>query len=163
MNIASYLPQRAKSSPNQDAIFFKNKKLTYTELNALCNDFADQLSSYGIHKDHRIILMVRPGFEFVALTFALLKIGASVVLIDTGIGKKYLKTCIKTVAPHGFIGIPKAHLLRLLWPSSFQTSRINLITGKSVSLLMFLVKFLGFSTLTPSFQNIPSFSLAPTE
>ena len=85
MNIASYLPQRAKASPNQDAIFFKNKKLTYTELNTLCDDFADQLSSYGIHKDHRIILMVRPGFEFVALTFALLKIGASVVLIDPGI------------------------------------------------------------------------------
>src|SRR3989338_8196656 len=159
MNIASYLPQRAKSSPNQDAIFFKNKKLTYTELNALCNDFADKLSSYGIHKNHRIILMVRPGFEFVALTFALLKIGASVILIDPGIGKNYLKTCIQTVEPHGFIGIAKAHLLRLLWPSSFQTSRMNLIIGPGASFL----STLGFSTLSPQAKRTASFPLAPTE
>lgn len=159
MNSASYLPKRAANTPHQDAIFFKDKKLTYEELNHLCDDFAEQLASYGVQKGHRMILMVRPSFEFVALTFALLKLGAGVILIDPGIGKKYLKTCIQTVEPHGFIGIAKAHLLRLLWPSSFQTSQINLVIGKGASCL----KYFGFSTLEPNSQNPPSCSLAPTE
>src|SRR3989338_2806836 len=156
MNIASYLPLRAQNSPHQPAIYFKNKKLTYAQLNHLCDDFAHQLSSYGVQKGHRIILMVRPGFEFVALTFALLKCGASVVLIDPGIGKNYLKTAIKTVEPHGFIGIAKAHLLRLLWPSSFQTSRINLVIGRT------FLKYMGFSTLQHTSKNIP-FPLVATQ
>ena len=156
MNIASYLPLRAEKSPHQPAIYFKNKKLTYAQLNHLCDDFAHQLSSYGVQKGHRIILMVRPGFEFVALTFALLKCGASVVLIDPGIGKNYLKTAIKTVEPHGFIGIAKAHLLRLLWPSSFQTSRINLVIGRT------FLKYMGFSTLQHTSKNIP-FPLVATQ
>ena len=158
MNIASYLPQRTETSPNQDALCFKNKKLTYAKLNDLCDNFAHQLSSMGITKGHRVILMVRPGFEFVALTFALLKMGASVVLIDPGIGKNYLKTCIKTIEPHGFIGIAKAHLLRLLWPSSFKTSRHNIVIGPGAAFF----KLFGAQTLSPHFSSKP-FSMTPTQ
>ncbi len=58
--------------------------------------------------------MVTPSLEFFALTFALFKLGAVVVLIDPGMGTKNLGVCLAEADPEAFIGIPKAHVARLL-------------------------------------------------
>ncbi|OGQ60840.1 MAG: hypothetical protein A3G92_00610 [Deltaproteobacteria bacterium RIFCSPLOWO2_12_FULL_38_8] len=147
MNVAHYLPLRAEKSPETKALYFLNSSWTFSELNLKSDTYAHFLKKQGIEKGHRIILMVRPGVEFVALTFALLKIGAISVLIDPGIGKQYLKHCIREAEPHGFIGIPKAHLLRWLWPSSFKTSLYNIVVGPKW--------FLGISTLPHSIKKTP--------
>src|SRR5438094_563543 len=63
----------------------------------------------------RTVLMVKPSLEFFALTFALFKLGAVIVLIDPGMGAKNLGFCLKEAEPEAFIGIPKAHLARLLY------------------------------------------------
>jgi acyl-CoA synthetase (AMP-forming)/AMP-acid ligase II len=53
--------------------------------------------------------------EFFALTFALFKVGAVLVLIDPGMGIKSLSQCLKEAEPEAFIGIGKAHAARLLF------------------------------------------------
>ena len=134
MNVAHFLPDRASVSPNQTSIYFATsdhqyKAYTYKELEDLSNAYARGISKLGIKKGHRIVLMIRPGIDFVATTFALMKLGVVVVLIDPGIGRQFLSECIKKVEPHGFFGVPKAHLLRLASPSSFLTSQFNIVVG----------------------------------
>jgi acyl-coenzyme A synthetase/AMP-(fatty) acid ligase len=58
--------------------------------------------------------MVPPRLEFYSLTFALFKVGAVVVLIDPGMGVKNLGICLGEAAPQAFIGVPKAHLARVV-------------------------------------------------
>src|SRR5262249_45248026 len=72
------------------------------------------LGQLGIGRGTRTVLMVPPGLEFYALTFALFKAGAVVVLIDPGMGIKNLGVCLGEAEPEAFIGVPKAHLTRAL-------------------------------------------------
>jgi acyl-coenzyme A synthetase/AMP-(fatty) acid ligase len=59
-------------------------------------------------------LMVRPGISFVILSFALIKLNATLVLIDPGIGRRNVKKCLDDAEPKVFIGIPLAHAARIV-------------------------------------------------
>jgi olefin beta-lactone synthetase len=72
------------------------------------------LSACGLGYGVRSVLMVRPSIEFFALMFGLLRAGAVPVLIDPGIAKPALKTCISESKPTGFIGIAVAQLARVV-------------------------------------------------
>ena len=134
MNVAHFLPERAREAPDRVSIYFATADhhyiaYTYKQLEDLSNSYAHGISQLGVKKGHRIVLMIRPGIDFVATTFALMKLGVVVVLIDPGIGQQFLSACIKNVAPDGFFGVPKAHLLRVVSPSSFITSQFNIVVG----------------------------------
>ncbi|QTD54434.1 AMP-binding protein [Sulfidibacter corallicola] len=92
--------------------------LTYRQLNRESDRLALALTEYGIGRGMRTVLMVKPCLEFFALTFTLFKMGAVPVFVDPGMGLKSLKTCLEEAEPEAFIGIPKAHIARLLlrWP-----------------------------------------------
>ncbi len=117
VNIAAHLPEMARRQPDTPAIIFPrgNRRLTFRELDTLSDRIAHGLVAYGIGRGVRTVLMVTPGPEFFALTFALFKVGAVPVLIDPGLGVKNLKKCLAEAEPHAFIGIPKAHVARLLF------------------------------------------------
>jgi acyl-coenzyme A synthetase/AMP-(fatty) acid ligase len=75
-------------------------------------------------------MMVRPGFEFIGLTFALFKIGAVPVMIDPGMGVGRMLECIHSVDPQAFIGIPLAHVMRLLRRKPFRTVEQVVTVGR---------------------------------
>jgi acyl-CoA synthetase (AMP-forming)/AMP-acid ligase II len=83
----------------------------------------------GIGRGTRTVLMVPPSLEFYALTFALFKAGAVVVLIDPGMGIKNLGVCLHEAEPEAFIGIPKAHLARTLLGWAHTTLRHCVTVG----------------------------------
>ena len=72
--------------------------------------------------------MVRPTPEFFLLMFALFKAGAVPVLVDPGIDKRALKQCLDEARAEAFIGIPLAHVARVLlgWAKS---ARLRITTG----------------------------------
>jgi len=74
--------------------------------------------------------MVKVGVEMVAVTFALLKMGAVPVLIDPGMGRKPFVQCVTETEPTAFVGIPLAHALRKLFPKAFGTVKHNVTAGK---------------------------------
>jgi len=78
--------------------------------------------------------MVPAGTDFFILTFALLRIGAVPVMIDPGMGIKAMSSVLADLEPEAFIGIPKAHFLRLAYPHVFKTVKFKFTTG-SVSFL----------------------------
>lgn len=127
VNIASYLPALAQSRAAQTAITVSKRSgrgltyrsLSFAELEALSNRYASGLSAAGIRRGMRTLLMVRQGFDFVALVFALFKMGAVPVLIDPGMGVVRLLDCIRTVKLDAFVGVSLAQMVRVLKPGPF--------------------------------------------
>ena len=131
-NIAAHLPKMARRHPDTPAIIFprENRRLTFRELDTLSDRIAHEFVRLGICRGMRTALMVTPGPEFFALTFALFKVGAVPVLIDPGLGVKNLKTCLAEAEPQAFIGIPKAHIARLLFGWGKGTLSILVTVGR---------------------------------
>ncbi len=123
-NIAAYLPRMARLQPHVPAVFCPQTRdrrgrpahthYTYAQLDRESNRIAHGLAAMGIGRGVRTVLMVPPSLDFFALTFALFKVGTIPVLIDPGMGIKNLKVCLEEAAPQAFIGIPKAHLARVV-------------------------------------------------
>lgn len=88
--------------------------LDYRQLDARSDAMAAGLAGYGIGRGVRTVVMVRPSPEFFLLMFALFKLGAVPVLVDPGIDKRALKQCLDEAQPEAFIGIPLAHVARLV-------------------------------------------------
>ncbi len=123
-NIAAFLPHMAAERPTQPAIVETIGRdaagqrifatLTFAELDARTDQIARGLLKLGMQRGERIVVLVKPSLDFFSVMFALWKAGLVPVLIDPGLGRKQLKQCLAEVAPHGFIGIPMAHVARVL-------------------------------------------------
>ena len=119
-NIAASLPRLARERPDQIAIRCPGRggrydiALSYAQLDARSDAIAAGLAHHGIVRGTRTVVMVRPSPEFFLLMFALFKAGAVPVLVDPGIDRRALKQCLDEAQPEAFIGIPLAHLARLL-------------------------------------------------
>jgi acyl-CoA synthetase (AMP-forming)/AMP-acid ligase II len=73
--------------------------------------------------------MATPSLEFFTLTFALFKAGAVPVLIDPGMGTRNLGVCLREAQPEAFVGVPKAHLARVLFGWARETLRALVTVG----------------------------------
>ena len=160
INIAAHLPEMARLQPDTTAIIFpkKNRCLTFYELNRFSDRIAHGLVRNGIGRGVRTVLMVPPGPELFALTFALFKTGAVPVMIDPGLGIKNLKACLAEAEPQAFIGIPKAHIARILFGWGTSTLRTHVTVGRRL--------FWGGMTLNDLLRHDEedlSFSAAPTD
>ena len=139
-NIAQALADMAAKAPFRPAIILpagrdsqgrsKLIQLTFQQLNELCDQYAHGLSGYGICRGQRVLLLIRPGVELIAVTFALMKIGAVPVLIDPGAARKAFLQCITETEPEALIGIPLAHVLRRVFPAPFKTVRRAVTVGR---------------------------------
>ena len=135
-NIASHLPRMATLQPDQTALYIPQKKnnkyreISFHTLNLDSDRIAHALETINIRRGTRTALMVTPGLEFFALTFALFKVGAVPIMIDPGIGVKNLKACLAEAEPEAFIGVPKAHLARVLFRWGKATVKTLLTVGK---------------------------------
>ena len=124
VNIASHLPEMARRQPDTPAVILPTGRassgeitfaqFTFRELNERSDRIAMGLEGIGIKRGVRTVLMVTPSLDFFALTFALFKAGAVPVFVDPGMGVKNLGKCLAEAEPKAFIGIPKAHVARVL-------------------------------------------------
>ena len=130
-NISQFLPEVAKKFTDKQAITFRNKSVTFTQLEQLSNHYACEFRKNGIAKNTKTLVMLKPGIEFIAAVFAIFKIGAIPVLIDPGMGVKNLLNCIKKTKPEAMAGIALAHWVRLLFPGSFKSIKTFFSLGKS--------------------------------
>lgn len=138
-NIASHLPVVAARQPHKRAVVVPSGRTkggrvtwahyTFAQLDEASDRYAWGLKEIGIGPGVRTVLMVKPSLEFFALTFALFKTGAVIVMIDPGIGTKALKKCLAEVQPEAFVGIPAAHVARLIFRSALRSVRINVTVG----------------------------------
>lgn len=139
-NIASAVRGVAGRNPERVALWVSRRSgrgssgadraLSFRHLDEDSDRYAHGLSKLGVVRGCRVLLMVPPGAEFVTLAFALFKIGAVVVLIDPGMGKKNLLRCVREVEPEALVGVPLAHLLRLVYPRHFKRVKCAVTLGR---------------------------------
>jgi acyl-CoA synthetase (AMP-forming)/AMP-acid ligase II len=138
-NVASYVEASAKKHPQRKAVVFPEKRnsdgsyrysnMTFEQLHEDCNRYAHGLYDYGLRQGMKVLLFVKPGLEFLSLTYALYKIGAVPVLIDPGMGKGSFLDCIKSVNPDAMVGIPKAHIAKLIYRKYFKSVKYSVTVG----------------------------------
>lgn len=135
VNIADRLRESARRYPTQRAVVFPVGRdhagrvtyahLTFEQLDRESDRLARGLLDFGVRPGMRLVLMVKPSLEFIALTFALFKTGAVVVLIDPGMGRSNIFKCLETVEPAGFLAIPLVQAIRVLWGRRFARAQLN--------------------------------------
>jgi len=134
-NIAAPFHRTAAAQPDQVALVALEegqwREWTFAELRDHCDGFAAALHAEGVRRGDRVMLMVRPSMAFVGLTFALLQLGAVVILIDPGMGYRNLLRCIGSVRPDILVGIPQAIAFSRLFPGPFATVRKRVVVGRA--------------------------------
>ena len=101
---------------------------TFRQLDQESDRLARGLREIGVQPGCRMVLMVRPSLEFIALTFALFKAGAVIVLIDPGMGRTNIFQCLEEVEPEGFVAVPAVHWIRTL-SRKFPNAKLNVRVG----------------------------------
>ncbi len=138
-NIADRLHESAGRWPNQVAVVqphgrdsvgrYRYQTSTFAELDREATAIACGLAAWGVVPGQRLVLMVRPSFEFIALTFGLMRAGVVVVLIDPGMGRSNIFRCLEEIEPDGFVAIPLVQLIRVLNWRRFPKAKFNVTVG----------------------------------
>lgn len=165
VNVSTRLRRMARIQPYKRAVLcpagtskngrIASTQLTFQQLDQGSDRVAFGLEKVGVKQGERSILMVRPSLEFFILIFALFKVGAVPVVVDPGMGIRRMVACLGESKPKAFIGIPPAHLIRLICPGFFRSVHIWITVGRRW--------FWGGHTLK-SFEQMPddTFPVAKT-
>jgi benzoate-CoA ligase family protein len=86
LNIVDYfLDARVREGRGErTALLCGESRLTYRDVQALANRFGNALLGLGAQPEHRILIALPDGPEFVGALFGILKIGAVVVMVNPG-------------------------------------------------------------------------------
>ena len=140
-NIAKRLAEFAQSQPQAIAIVEpipkysqsetrKYKSITFAELDKDSDRIAHALIQSGVQPNMRIALMVKQGIDFISLVFGMFKAGATLVLIDPGMGLRQMIQCLSEVDLDGFAAISKVQAVRsILQFWYFPNAKYNLTVG----------------------------------
>lgn len=82
MNAGEWLYKHSSRKPNATAVIVDDKRLSYAELNARVNRLAHTLTDMGIKEHDRVSALMFNSNEYVELTFALAKLGATLVPLN---------------------------------------------------------------------------------
>ncbi len=151
-NVAAKLTRWAKRLPGAIAIAEPSGPVqndgarsyavtTFKELDDQTDAIARGLLAWGVRPGMRLVMLVPFSAMFIRLTFALLKAGVVMVLVDPGIGRKHLVNCLSACEPDGIVGIPKAQAIARLLRHRFRQATWNVTVGSRLG------KFCGGVTL----------------
>lgn len=103
---------------------------TYGDLAKLVNQYQRGLGELGLVPGDRVLMLVSPGADFIALSVAVMGRGATPVFVDPGMGLERLSRCIQDANPDAFIGSPRAHILRFLKRSLFHRIKFHVTASE---------------------------------
>lgn len=136
-NIADRLSLQAAARPDQTALIAPRRagwftpaerQLTFREFDDLSTRIAAGLQQRGVNPGMRLALFVPFSIDFLLLTFGMFKAGATIVLIDPGMGRRHLLSCLDRSQPAGFVAIPLVHWVRALSGGRFAAAKFNVST-----------------------------------
>ncbi len=82
LTISQLFEQQAMKTPDNVAIVYKNRTMTYEELNDISNNLSNELLRKGVKKGEIIGIMTDPSIEMLIGIIAILKVGAAYLPID---------------------------------------------------------------------------------
>ncbi len=127
--------EQVRDLPQTDAVIKANfltdtihyAKYTFSEMASLIYKYERGLSELGLERNDKVLMLVTPGVNFLALSLAIIGRGATPVFLDPGMGREKLLRCIKELKPDAFIGSAKAQVIRVFKKSVLQTCKFSLI------------------------------------
>jgi acyl-CoA synthetase (AMP-forming)/AMP-acid ligase II len=138
-NIADLVAENAVLHPHQRALVFpdgrsRSGKVQYTQLTfqqtqERIEELSQAFLQAGIKHGDRVCTFVTLSLDFMPIIFALYRIGAIVVLIDPGMGRAGLLSCVERIAPVAMVGVPKAMVATRFFPSRFKSLKIKVTVG----------------------------------
>lgn len=140
-NIAQSVTDSAKRWPYRTAIIFPVRRgkdgrsqtiqYSFKQFEQLINSYARGFAAEGIGSADRILMLVPAGPDMIAMTFALMKLGAVPVLIDPGMGIRPFLQCVTESEPTALVAIPLGHLLSRVFPKPFKRVSQRIVVGSS--------------------------------
>ncbi|MHB8902439.1 MAG: fatty acid CoA ligase family protein [Thermoguttaceae bacterium] len=140
VNIAARLAEMAQRFPDAVAVAEprgydsggrrRYRQLTFRQLAVDSDRIACGMRRLGVAPRARLALLVRPGVDFVSLVFANYKLGATIILIDPGMGRRNLVRCLEAAEPEGFVAIPVVHALRTVLRRRFPKAAVHVTVGR---------------------------------
>jgi len=138
-NITYHLRHMAQIYPYKRAVICKSGRdkngkvkychLTFRQLDQESDDYAYGLQDIGISQGMRAVVLMDYSIEYYVVIFALLKIGAIPIFLDSNMDKNNIVKCLSSVKPEAFIGNFSAHMLRIKNLKAFQTIKICVSKG----------------------------------
>lgn len=115
MNVASLLVEQAAERPDAPAIIDGTgaTTLTFRSLDDSASNIARQLRIQGIAAGDEVLVLVTMSANLYIVLSALLRLGAVAMFPDPSSGIEQIERCCAIAPPAAFIGVPKAHVLRL--------------------------------------------------
>jgi acyl-CoA synthetase (AMP-forming)/AMP-acid ligase II len=107
---------RASERPDQDAVVQGGRSTTYADLREKMLRAEALLRSKGVRVGDRVLVYVPPSADLYALLLATWRSGAVAVFVDAWTSRRRLGRVVELVEPALFVGVAKAHLLRLTDP-----------------------------------------------
>jgi citronellyl-CoA synthetase len=93
--LSAHLEDTVRRFPHHTAVIFEGRSLTWTELNALANQYVGALRDIGLRRGDTASLFMENRIEFLASLIALNKLGVTAALINTNLTGKPLIHCLK--------------------------------------------------------------------
>lgn len=142
-NIARHLPLMAARQPDHPALKIPRGRtsdgridyltLSFRELDAEVDAWCVRLTTAGLRRGDRTLVMVKQGLPLIASVFALFKLGAVPVVIDPGMGLKNFLRCVARSKPRGLVGIPLAQVISRLFFRTFASVQIRIPASPSLT------------------------------
>lgn len=108
---------------------FRYVSVCFGELARDVERIAAGLRTLGVVPGTRVALLVPFSADFIALVFALLKIGAVQILVDPALGREPMLDCLQRARPEGWIGVPRALAAKWWYRDRFPESRFQIAVG----------------------------------
>lgn len=83
MQINNFLESAVQKYPDKEAVWYKDKWMTYAEIEIFSNKVANYLKEVNVSRKDRIAILYENSFDYVIAYFAVLKVGAIEVSINT--------------------------------------------------------------------------------
>lgn len=127
-NLTDHLYKAAATAPEKAALLHP-VACSFGDLIREIDRYAVGFRTRGLGSGTRVIVLITPGVDLFAVTFALLRIGAIPVMIDPGMGLGRMMHALAGVQADALIGVPKALLLRVFFSKTLNTVQHWFSTG----------------------------------
>ena len=114
-NVVDYLRRASERASDRRALVMgEGRSITFRALWERVDRLGAGLKQAGLEPGQRVILMVPMSIDLYVAMLAVLKMGAIGVFVDPWIGRRQIAAFSAFAEPHGWIGVGRSHLLRLM-------------------------------------------------
>lgn len=106
------------------------RRYTYEQLSRDAESVAVGLREIGVAERTRTVFMAPPSYRACVIGAALTRVGATTIWIDPAVGYRNVGERLRRLEPEAFVGIPLAHLGRVVFGWGSRTAQTLITTSR---------------------------------